>query len=113
MFDKFILTDNIDRVKFSKNFAMKFRYKYVIISMEVVTMKERYVLNPLSQRILHTGMIICIMAYFFVMLDVHHTVNNSVIIQSNVYTMMEHVSLTLLLVVAAALLLDIHIKHEK
>ena len=76
-------------------------------------MKERYILNPLSKKILHTGMLICIAAYFSVMLHIYRTVCNGVIIQSNVYTMIEHVSMTLLLVVAAALVLDIHIKYEK
>ena len=76
-------------------------------------MKERYILNPLSQKILHAGMLVCIAAYFFVMLDIYRTVNDGVIILSNVYTMIEHVSMTVLLVVAASLILDIHIKREK
>ncbi len=75
-------------------------------------MKERYILNPLSKKILHIGTIVCIAAYFFVMLDIYHTINNGVIIMSNVYTMIEHVSMALFLCVAAALVLDIHIKHE-
>lgn len=58
-------------------------------------------------------MIVSIAAYFMVLLDIHHTVNNGVIIESNVYTMIEHVSMTLLLFLAASLLLDIHVKHEK
>lgn len=76
-------------------------------------MKERYILNPISQRLLHIGICICIAAYFFVMLEIYHTVNNGVLIQSNAYAMIENVSMTLFLVVAAALLLDIHIKREK
>lgn len=76
-------------------------------------MKERYILNPLSKKILHIGFIVCLAAYFFVMLDIYHTINSGVIIESNVYTMIEHVSMTLLLFVATSLLLDIHIKHEK
>lgn len=76
-------------------------------------MKERYILNPLSQRILHIGMLVCIAAYFFVMLDIYRTVNDGAIILSNVYTMIEHVSMTVLLVVAASLILDIHVKREK
>lgn len=76
-------------------------------------MKERYILNPLSKKILHIGMPVCIAAYFFVMLDIYQTINNGVIIHSNVYTMIEHVSMTVLLVVAVSLILDIHIKHKK
>ncbi len=76
-------------------------------------MKEKYILNPISKKILHIGMLVCIAAYFFVMLDIYHTINNGVIIESNVYTMIEHVSMTLFLCVAASLILDIHIKHEK
>ena len=58
-------------------------------------------------------MSVCIAAYFFVMLDIYQTINNGVIIHSNVYTMIEHVSMTVLLVVAVSLILDIHIKHKK
>ena len=76
-------------------------------------MKERYILNPLSRKILHIGMAVCVLAYFFVMLDIRSTINNGVIIESNVYTMIEHVSMTLFIFVAASLVLDIHIKHEK
>ena len=91
---------------------MIFGYEYDIISSEVV-MKEKYILNPLSKRILHTGMIISIAAYFFVMLDIYRTVGKGIIIENNVYTMTEHVNMTLLLFVAAALILDIHIKLKK
>ncbi|MBR6514228.1 MAG: hypothetical protein IKT46_05265 [Clostridia bacterium] len=76
-------------------------------------MKERYILNPLSHRLLHTGVCICIAAYFFVMLEIYNTVSKGVLIESNAYIMIENVSMTLFLVVAAALLLDIHIKREK
>ena len=58
-------------------------------------------------------MLVCIAAYFFVMLDIYRTVNDGAIILSNVYTMIEHVSMTVLLVVAASLILDIHVKREK
>ena len=76
-------------------------------------MKERYILNPLSKKILHTGMLVCIAAYFFVMLDIYRTVNNGAVIIGNVYTMIEHISATVMLTVAGALLLDVHIKQEK
>ena len=76
-------------------------------------MKERYILNNLSRRILHIGMLVCIAAYFFVMLDIYHTINNGVVIMGNVYTMIEHISATAMLTVGGALLLDIHIKSEK
>ncbi len=92
---------------------MIFKYKYVIISAEVTDMKERYILNPLSRKILHIGMIVSVLAYFFVLLDIYHTINNGVIIMSNVYSMIEHVSMTLFLCVAVSLILDIHIKTEK
>ncbi len=76
-------------------------------------MKERYILNPLSKKILHTGMLVCIAAYFFVMLDIYRTVNNGAVIIGNVYTMIEHISATVMLIVGGALLLDVHIKQEK
>lgn len=76
-------------------------------------MKERYILNPLSKKILHTGMLVCIAAYFFVMLDIYRTVNSGAVIIGNVYTMIEHISATVMLIVGGALLLDVHIKQEK
>ena len=76
-------------------------------------MKEKYILNKLSQRILHIGLAIVTLAFFFIMLHIRNTLENGVVIMSDVYTMMEHVSITSLIVVAAALLLDIHIKTEK
>ena len=76
-------------------------------------MKERYILNPLSKKILHTGMLVCIAAYFFVMLDIYRTVNNGAVIIGNVYTMIEHISATVMLIVGGALLLDVHIKQKK
>ncbi len=80
---------------------------------EVLFMKEKYILNPVSRRILHIGLAIVSLAFFFVMLHVYNTSENGVIVMSNVYTMIEHVSMTLLMVVTAALLLDIHVKTEK
>ena len=76
-------------------------------------MKEKYILNPISRIILHIGIGICIAAYFFVFLDIYHTLQNGIILHSTVYTMIEHISATVMIVVAAALLLDIHIKQEK
>ena len=76
-------------------------------------MKERYILNPISQRILHIGMRVCIAAYFFVLLDIYRTVSRGIILQSDVYTMIEHISMTALIVVAASLILDIHVKRGK
>ncbi|MBR4880836.1 MAG: hypothetical protein IKU19_02820 [Clostridia bacterium] len=76
-------------------------------------MREKYILNPLSKKILHIGMAVSVLAYFFVLLNVYFTVNSGVILQSYVYSMIEHVSMTLFLFVAAALVLDIHIKLEK
>ena len=92
---------------------MIFRYKNVIIPSEVEAVKEKYILNPLSRKLLYTGMPVCIAAYFFVMLDIYRTVTGGAVILSNVYAMIENVSMTLLLVVAAALILDIHIKRGK
>lgn len=58
-------------------------------------------------------MLVCIAAYFFVMLDIYRTVNNGAVIIGNVYTMIEHISATVMLIVGGALLLDVHIKQEK
>ena len=58
-------------------------------------------------------MLVCIAAYFFVMLDIYRTVNSGAVIIGNVYTMIEHISATGMLIVGGALLLDVHIKQEK
>ena len=76
-------------------------------------MKERYILNPLSNKILHTGMLVSAVAYFLVLVDIYRRIGEGVILTSYVYSMIEHVSMTLFLCVAAALVLDIHIKREK
>ncbi len=76
-------------------------------------MKERYILNPISKRILHIGMTVCIAAYLFVLLDIYRTVCGGIILQSDVYTMIEHISMTVFIVVAASLVLDMHLKHQK
>lgn len=75
-------------------------------------MKEKYILNKLSQRILHIGLAIVTLAFFFVMLHIRDTAENGVVIMSNVYMMTEHISMCLFLVVAAPLVLDIHIKTD-
>ena len=76
-------------------------------------MKERYILNDLSKKILHIGLAVVTLAFFFVMLHIWNAGENGVIIMSEVYTMTEHIGMSLFLVVAVPLVLDIHIKTKK
>lgn len=76
-------------------------------------MKEKYILERASARMLKIGLFIVTAAYFFAALYIYRHIDEAVMTLSYAWSIIEHVTMTLLIVVAASLLFDIHIKYNK
>lgn len=76
-------------------------------------MKEKFILNRLSERILNTGLFICILGYLGILIRSYYISQTEILKSREISLMLEHVSMTVLIVVIFALILDIHIKHSE
>ncbi len=75
-------------------------------------MKKNLYLCRLSALIFNIGLPCMIAAYLFVLFYTYRAINYDILILSEITLMLENITMSLLLIVAVALITDIHIKHE-
>ena len=76
-------------------------------------MNRIYRLNKLSKRIVNTGTGVCTLAYLGILYRCIELSESTVLKYNEVMQMLENATMSLLLVVIFALMLDIHIKCSK
>lgn len=76
-------------------------------------MKEKYILNPSSALILHTGLILLCLVCLGVMIHVSTLTVQGTVRADYLFSLAEHIVMSLFLVIAGSLLFDIHIKRKK
>lgn len=76
-------------------------------------MNSIYRLNRMSKRIVNTGTGVCALAYLGILYRCIELSEGSTLKYNEVMQMLENVTMSLLLVVVFALILDIHIKYSE
>ena len=75
-------------------------------------MKKSLTLSPRSALMLNIGLFIVTAAYFASALYICFHINDGIMTPEYAFSMIEHVTMTLVIVVACSLALDIHIKYQ-